>query len=208
MEKALLLSIRKEYLNENLTKAMSDTTDILSPDGVTQIPTIILMPYAEKIMEALDIDSLLILSSNQPTLVVKAAIKFLLGFHEFVSKKALRLLKDWGILLKLEKGTIIAESDHSKEEYLNIPGKKNKRRQLFNSCASSTVKGKDYIKATVNKNVETRPQDSHLLCCIGSVILKDLTVAQASIIYDLPEREIKTIIYDSNIMNPYKNVCN
>ena len=183
---------------------MADTTNIVSPNGVTKVPTIILMPYAEKIMEAMKIDSLVVLRSNQSTLAVQGAIKFLLGFHESISKKTLRLLKDWGIHLKLENGTIIAESDHSKEEYLDLSGKRNRKRLFFNSCAPNTVNGKRYIKAAANKHVVTRPRDAHLLCCVGSVILKDLTVTQASIIYELPEREIKTAIHKSNTMNPYK----
>lgn len=202
MEKALMAFARKEYIYGESSKINQPITKVACTDGVLRIPSFVFFPYSDKILEAMKISTLSVLQADYSLRNVNPALRFLLGFEEFVPKKAQRQLKKWGISLSLEDGKIVAKSDQVDKKDPDISIDKDGIRKLYNSCALNTIEGKRYINAATEANIEILPQDNRLMCCAGSIILGELTKDEASEIFGIPINRIQLAMNSANVTKP------
>ena len=178
-----------------------EITRVACTDDTLLIPTFVFTPYYNKILEAMDVSNLSTLQAAYPVRIVEPALRFLLGFQEYLPKKTQRQLKKWGIILNIKNGKIVAECNHPNEESSPQCGERN----LYNSCAINTSRGKRYINAAMKHGVEPITQDYHFMCCIGSIILNENTIEQASANYGIPLARIKDSMNGINVTRSIEN---
>ena len=203
MEKILMYSAQAVYLHGKFNEHQ-EMTRVACTDDTLLIPTFIFTPYYDKILETMNTNNLSILQAAYPVKYVDPALRFLLGFQEYLPKKTQRQLRKWGIILVIKNGKIVAECNQPNEESSSQCGE----RKLYNSCAINTSSGKRYIEAATKYGLESLPQDYHFMCCIGSIVLNESTIEEASTNYGIPLGKIKASIDGINVTRSIKNSQN
>ena len=203
MEKILMCSAQAIYLHGKFNEHQ-EITRVACTDDTLLIPTFIFTPYYDKILETMNINNLSTLQAAYPVKYVDPALRFLLGFQEYLPKKTQKQLKKWGIILVIKNGKIVAECNQPNEENPSQCGE----HKLYNSCAINTSSGKRYIEAAIKYGIDQLPQDYHFMCCIGSIVLNEETIEQASTNYGIPLGRIKASIDGMNVTRSSKNSQN